>query len=162
MKLTSIPKKTLFLIIIVSLITFILSYTVSIWLSEYSNLNVPSVGRIKTIGLEAFWDENLENKTEAVDWELIYIGSAKNVTFYIRSISNENILLDLNSTNWNPINIRKYIHLYWNYSETPIKPREIIRVTITLSAPISVEFIEYLSTNNVTKFNFEIVISAIE
>jgi len=150
------------LILTVAAVTLLLSSGLSIWLSEVTKLEVPSIGRVKTIGVEAYWDENLENKTEAVDWDTIWLGSSKNVTFYLRSISNVKTVLQLNATNWNPTNVSKHMNLSWNYNGTPINPGEVIRVTIRISAPPSVRFIEYIITNDVKEFSFDIVISATE
>jgi hypothetical protein len=128
-------------------------------LSRINNLSVPSLGTIKTIGVEVCWDPNCENKTETIDWGTVWPGSSKNVTFYIRSVSNFEATLNLNTTNWNPANISDYISLSWSYNRTPLKPGEIIQVTLTLSASSSDSFIRYLIANDVKDFNFDIVIA---
>ena len=155
-------KNTLLLILTVAAATLIVSSSISIWLSKQTRLEVPSIGTIKTIGVEVYWDENLDNKTEAVNWDIIWLGSSKNVTLYLRSISSVKTVLQLNATNWNPTNISKYMNLSWNYNGTPINPDEVILVTVTLSAPQSVRFREYIITNDVKEFSFDIVIRAIE
>ena len=153
-------KKTVLLILIVAIASIAITTTISILLSKIANLHVPSLGTIYTIGVEAYWDPDCENKTETIDWGTIWLGSSKNVTFYIRSVSNFEATLNLNATNWNLANISDYINLSWSYNGTLVNPGEIIQVTLTLSAPFSDSFIRYLIANDVKNFNFDIVIAA--
>lgn len=153
-------KKTVLLILIVAIASIAVTTTISILLSKIANLHVPSLGTIKTIGVEAYWGPNLENKTEKIDWGTVWPGSSKNVTLYIRSVSNLEATLNLNATNWNPANISDYMNLSWSYNGTPLKPGEIIQVTLILSASSSDSFIHYLIANDVKEFNFDIIIAA--
>ena len=155
-------KKTVLLILTVATITLLISSAASIWLSKTTELEIPSIGTIKTIGIEAYWDESLENKTEVIEWDKIWVGSSKNVTFYIRSTSNVQTVLKLNTTNWNPTNISKYVNLYWDYNGTLINHGDVIRVTMIISAPQSINFIDYIISYNVKEFSFDIVIHASE
>jgi len=155
-------KKTVLIVLTVAAVTILFSSALSIWLSKVTDLYIPSIGNVKTIGVEAYWDENLENKTEAVNWDLIWLGSSKNVTLYLRSTSNVETVLKLNATNWNPENISKYMILSWNYNMTHVKPGEVIQVTITLSAPLSKPFIEYVLANDLKEFSFDILIHPTE
>ena len=159
MKFNKSSKNIILFILLIVSITLILNSIISILLSKTTNLNIPTIGAIKTIGVEAYWDENLENITNIINWNNLWLGSSKNVTLYMRSISNEKTVLKLNATNWNPRNISKYMNITWNYYQTPVTPDEVVIVTITLSAPGSESFIEYLITNNVQKFTFELIIS---
>lgn len=154
-------KKKVLLIITVATITFLLNSAVSIWLSEVTNLEIPSIGTIKTIGVEAYWDQTHTNKTEVINWHNIWLGSSKNVTLYVRSISNIKTVLQINATNWSPTNISNNMDLSWNYNEATIDPGEVIQVTITLSTIPSKSFVEYLISNNVKEFSFDIIIQAI-
>jgi len=153
-------KKTLLLVLIVAVASIAVTTAISILLSKIDKLYVPSLATIKTIGVEAYWDPNCENKTETIDWGTIWPGSSKNVTLYIRSVSNFEATLNLNATNWNPVNISDYISLSWSYYGKPLDPGEIIQVTLTLSASSSDSFLHYLIANSVKDFSFDIIISA--
>lgn len=155
-------KKTFLLILIVSIVTVIISSAISIWLSRFHNLTLPTIGIIKTIGVEAYWDPNCENKTETIDWDTIWPGSTKNVTFYIRSVSNVKTVLHLNTSNISPANISEYFSLSWNYDGTPLNPDEIIQVTLFLSASTDDSLTRYLITNKVKDFSIDIHIVAYE
>lgn len=155
-------KNTVLLTLAVAAVTLLLSAAISVWLSEVTTLNIPSIGTVKTIGVEAYWDENLENKTEEINWEIIWVGTSKNVTLYLRSVSNVETVLKLNTTKWNPTNISKYMNLSWDYNGTPINHSESIRVTMILSALPSDRFREYIISYNVKEFSFDIIIQALE
>lgn len=155
-------KKTVLLIAAVVAITILITTLPAIWLSRRTDLEVPSLGTIKTLGVEAYWDRNLENKTEAIHWGTVWVGSSQNISFFVRSISNYIAKLTLNTTTWNPANISDYMNLTWNYNGTPINPGEVIQVTLTLSASSSISFIRYLITNDVREFSFDIIICTSE
>jgi hypothetical protein len=155
-------KKTLLLIIIVATASVAVSSLISIMLSKVDNLTIPTLGNIKTIGVEAYWDPNLENKTEVLDWGILSVGLSRNVTFYVRSISNYKITLNLNVTDWMPANISDYMTLSWDYNGTHLNPGEIIPVTLTLSTSYSDSFIFYLIDNDVQSFSLDIHIIASE
>jgi len=156
------PKKTLLLIAATAATTILISTLIAIWLTKTTTINVPSLGTIITLGVEAYWDQNLTNKTQTINWGTIYLGSTQNATLYIRSISNIETTLNLNTTNWNPTNLSNYMNLTWNYNGTTIHPNQVIQVTLTLSAPPSISFIQYLITNDIKQFNFDIIISTKE
>ena len=153
-------KKILLLIMIVAIASVAVTTTVSILLSKTANFSIPSLGNIKTIGVEVYWDQNRENKTETIDWDEIWLGSSKNVTVYIRSISNYEVTINLNATDWNPANVSEYMTLSWDYNGTPLNPGEIIQVTLTLSISYSPSFVSYLIAEDVKNFNVDIHIIA--
>lgn len=165
--------KTVLLILVVVVITIIISAAVSILLQRTTDLYVPSLGTIKTLGVEAYWDRNLENKTEKIDWETIWPGTSKNVTIYIRSISNIETTLELRTANWTfrnsnsgivagPSDSSPYMNLTWNYNETIVRLGETVQVTLTLSVDHSSDFIEFLISNDVKGFTFDIIIRTSE
>jgi len=155
-------KKTLLLILIVSTATVLISSAISIWLSDFHNLTLSTVGTIKTIGVEAYWDPNCENKTETIDWNTVWPGSTKNVSLYIRSVSNVKTTLHLYASNITPANVSEYLNLSWDYDGTPLNTDEIIQVTLFLSASDDKSFSRYLIDNDVTDFNIDIHIVAYE
>jgi len=155
-------KKTLLLVLIVSTATVLISSAISIWLSDFHNLTLPTVGTIKTIGVEAYWDPNCENKTETIDWNTVWPGSTKNVSLYIRSVSNVKTTLHLYASNITPANVSEYLNLSWDYDGTPLNTDEIIQVTLFLSASDDKSFSRYLIDNDVTDFNIDIHIVAYE
>lgn len=166
-------NRTILLIIITAMITIAISAIASIWSNRTINLHVPSLGTIKTIGVEAYWDKNLENKTETINWGTLWLGSSKNFTLYLRSVSNIETTLELSTANWTfrdsnnrivaePSDSSPYMNLTWDYNETIVRPGETVQVTLTLSVDRSSDFIEFLVTNDVKEFSFDILIRTAE
>lgn len=153
-------KRTVLLIMIVAITSVAISTTVSILVNENSNLTVPSLGTVRTIGVEVYWDPNKENKTEVIDWSEIWLGSSKDVTIYIRSISNYEVTLELKVTDWNPDVVSDYMTLSWDYNGAPLSPNEMIEVTLSLSISNSPSFVQYLVDEKVENFNLDIHIIA--
>jgi hypothetical protein len=169
-------KKTVLLVLAVVAITILLSTIVSIWLSKVTNLKVPSLGTLKTLGVEAYWDANLTDKIdvdEKLDWGTLWLGSSNDVTIYLLSISNIETTLNQSKANLAfhnasevaihpPNNIATYMCLSWNYNGSRVKPSEVIQVTLTLSADYSSDFISYLVESDIKSFSFDILISTTE
>jgi len=160
-------RKTFLLIVITAVATLVTGSLISIWLSKVSDLKFPSVGTIRMEGVEGYWDENLTNKTETCDWGTIWPGVSKNLTLYLRSISNFETTLDLTTGNWTfldsndrivagPNSTTPYMNLTWNYNDTMVKPGGTLQVTLTLSVDRSSSFIEFLIANDVKKFSVDI------
>ena len=156
----SCSKKALLLIMIVAILSVTVTTAISILLSKTSNFTLPSLGTVKTIGVEVYWDQNLENRTETIDWDEVWVGTSKNVTVYIRSISNHQVILNLDATDWNPTSVSDYMNLSWDYNGVLLDPGETIQVTLTLSIPSSYSFVEYLVDKDVQNFNVDIHIIA--
>jgi hypothetical protein len=156
----SCSKKTLVLIAIVAISSVAVTTTISIMFSKISNFTLPTLGTVKTIGVEVYWDQNLENRTETIDWDEIWVGSSKNVTVYVRSISNHQIFLNLDARDWDPTAVSGYMDISWDYDGTLLNPGETIPVTLTLTIPSSHSFVSYLIENDVQNFNVDIHILA--
>jgi hypothetical protein len=164
-------RETVLLIISIAAITLSLSIMIPMLLERTSNLNFPSVGTIHTIGVRAYYDPNLQNETRQVKWGTIYPGSSTNITLYLKSVSNIKTIFRLQTANWTflnasnaivsgPSNTILYLNLTWNYNNTAINPDQTIPVTLTLSVVNSQTFTQFLVSNDVTNFSFDIIINA--
>ena len=167
--------KTLLLIIAVSLVTLILSAAISIWLSNSQNLHLPSLGIIKAIRVEAFGGNisTAQDGTRFIDWGTVYPGSTINRSFYIKSISNEPITLQLILSNLTFQNsegnnvtealpVENPFSLTWNYTGLPLNPQEQIFVVLTLEVSSDPTFINFIINNDVKQFYFDITIKPVE
>lgn len=155
-------KKTILLVIIVAVVSITVSSLIAMHLSSFSNFSVPSFGTIKTIGVEVYWDSNLSNKTERIDWGTSLPGSTKNVTLYIQSASNLEVTLNLSIDNWQPDDLADYLNIFWDYNGTSLAPDESTPVTLSMSTSSSTSMVRYLIENNVQNFNFDIHFVAVE
>jgi len=161
--------KTALLIAIVAVATIAVSASVSMWLSRYHNLRFPSIGTIYTIDVEAYWDQDLTNRTTQIEWGTIYPDTKTNITIYLHSISNIPTTLTIKTENWTyanlaganitePPNRQSYMNLTWNYNNQTLNPDETMQTTLTVTVTDDPTFLEYLIQNNITTFNFDITI----
>jgi hypothetical protein len=166
-------KKTILLIVGVAAITLSLSIIIPMLIDMTTHLNLPSVGMVYTIGVKAYYDPGLKNITTQIQWGKTYPGSSINKTLYIKSISNVQTQLHLQTANWTLLNSTNaivsgpspttpYLNLTWNYDNKTIIPGKVIHVTLTLSVADSQTFVQFLVDNKVTSFRFDIVIDAVE
>lgn len=161
--------KTLFLVAIVAVTSVAATTLVSIMLSHSDDeIYLPSLGTIKTIEVETYWDPDGENRRENLTWNELWIqklGSEAetaqvNTTVYVKSVSNFRVTLNMSLTDWNPTEISDYLTISWDYNGTILNPSEIIPVNMTLSAPSSDDFINYLVDNEISRFDVAVHIVA--
>lgn len=122
-------KKLVLLIVVVAVLTLLLSSLISVFIESYYDVHLPSIGNIKTIGVEVYMDGQLENKSDDITWGTVYPGSVINASRYVRSISNEEITLTMTVEGWQYHNSSgivpndtAYIYLYWDSEGTILKP----------------------------------------
>jgi len=164
-------KKTVLLIIVVAAITLILSTIISMLLTRIDNYSFPSLGTIRTTGVNA--------SIQFIDWGTIYPGTLTNRSFYIQSESNVETILMLETANYTlldpddnnvtdslpgDIDPSDALNVTWSSTGTrigpPISPGEEIYVTLTMWASNDISFINYLIDNRVQEFSFDIRIYA--
>ncbi len=162
-KLLHRSKKTMLLIMAVATITIVVNSAIAMWLSRYGSLHVPSIGTIQTIDVEAYGGNvTLKDGVAYIDWGSIYPGASKNESFYLRSTSNVNVKINLETANWDPLGIASYMNVSWNYSGRLLRPNEVVPITLILNVSSSENFITYLIANDVKQFSFDISIYASE
>lgn len=169
-------KKTILLIAITAVATLIVSSLISMWLLENSDIRIPSFGTLRFEDVEGYWDENLTNKTGSVascNWGLMWPGATKNITLYLRSMSNTETRFDHAETDWalynssNKVvpglsNITQYMWLSWDYANSTVRPGQTVRVTMTLHVSSDSALIDFLIGNDVKGFSFDIHIGTSE
>ncbi|MEM3704061.1 MAG: hypothetical protein QXX79_06575 [Candidatus Bathyarchaeia archaeon] len=146
---------------------------ISIWLSSFYNIRFPSLGTIRVIGVDAYGgDINIaQDGARNLNWGIVYPGSPVTRSFYVKSKSNIPVTLNLsisdvtfkNSKGENVTKIpplEKPLSLTWNYDGRQLSPNEEIYVTLTLKVSSDVGFLEYVITNDVQEFYFDIIIKA--
>lgn len=160
-------KKTVLLILIVAAITITFTTAISILLTRIDNLTFPSLGTIRTTGVNA--------SIQYIDWGTIYPGTLTNCSFYVQSQSNIETTLNLTAANWTfrdsegnnvtrslPIKPADAMNVTWNYTGALVSPGKKIYVTLTLKASNDISFINYLIDERVEEFSFDIHIYAKE
>lgn len=149
--------KTLLLIVIVIIVSVGSTTLIFTLISNSDNgIFLPSLGSIKTVDVEVYWDSNCENKTELISWDVLEPGNTINTTVYVKSISNVIVTLNINLTDWSPLELSDYINFSWDYYGQKLSPKEVIPVTIMLSASSSDDFVYYLVENEIKNFVVDI------
>jgi len=113
---------------------------------------ISSVGVVKTVGCDVFWDSGLTNRVTEIDWGMVEPGREHNRTVFIKNTSNVPANLTLGTDNWNPSVASDYIALFWNYDNHTLAVGEVVPVVFTLSIAANIM--------GVTNFTFDIVIIA--
>jgi len=165
-------RKTVLLIIVVAIVAVGLNALVATLLERYQSFHIPSVGNIYALGFDAYGGNiTTHDGIQYIDWGTNYVGSQTNGSIYLRSKSNIETKMNLKTANWTYLNTQgqnvaspttSSINLTWDYDNSTLKPNQEIYVTFTLSVPYDADFVEYLITNKVTQFNFDINISPSE
>ncbi|MCW4016272.1 MAG: hypothetical protein NWF06_07875 [Candidatus Bathyarchaeota archaeon] len=153
-------KKTILMILTVTILSILLTSAFSALLNNLSNLSISSLGTITTVGVEAYWDPECENKTEAINWGTICPGSSNSFILYIKSFSNVKTTLDLLISNFEPLELSEYMTLSWDYNEIQLDPGQVIQVTLFLSTSADSSLVYYLINSNVNSFSIVIHIVA--
>lgn len=112
--------------------------------------SLQSYGEIKTIGVVAYNDSSCMTSISELNWGMLTPGLSNTNTFYIKNEGNSDLMLSLDTTNWNPTNAHNYMTLSWNYEGQTIRPNQVIQISLTLSVSQNI--------NGIDSFNFEIAI----
>ena len=149
--------KTLILVVFVAVFSIV---GTSLVLTMDSNSNgdyfLSSDGKVQTLGVEAYSDQTCGIEIEKISWDVLEPGGTINTTLYIKSVSNAPIFLDVNLTDWEPMELSNYIMLSSDYKNQPLNPNDVIEVTIMLSASSSDEFVDYLVQNQIQNFSVNV------
>ena len=111
---------------------------------------ISTVGSLKTIGIGAYWDENLTDKVKWIDWGKIEPGAQNNVVIYFHNEGNSAVTLSQSTSNWSPSVASNYLTLSWDYNGQKIEEGEKLQVTLTLSVSANIA--------GVTDFDFDIIV----
>ena len=170
--LLKLSYKTVILLVLVAVVSVAASALIALSLSDSgSEIYIPSVATIKTIGVETYWDQNGASKAETLSWDEIKLEKVEwdqitmepvDTTVYVKSVSNFRVTMDIFLSDWSPTEISDYLTVSWDYAGAEMDPGEIIPVKITLSAPSTDTFIDYVLDNEINSFEVSIHFVATE
>ena len=120
----------------------------------FATYRIRSVGRIKGIGVDVYWDPDGTVPVIEIDWGLLDPGDLAGVTVFVKNTKNTNITLLLNSSSWDPPEAAQYLTLDWNYTGQVLAPEQIIPVQVTLYVSLDI--------HDVDVFSFDIWVWAFE
>ena len=151
------PLALAFTLVLVCLISAAL---ITIAVSTSMDAIIQNSGRITLVGLEAYGGDI--SSANSIALGEILLGSSKDVSFYLRSVSNVPTILEFSVTNWKPDGLKQFFLISWNYNGKVVAPNEELFVRITLNAVPSPEFVDYLISSQTASFSFDLSIYAVE
>jgi hypothetical protein len=111
---------------------------------------ISNVGSLKTIDIEAYWDANLTNRVNGINWGLLEPGDQKRFSIYLHNEGNSAVTLSESTSNWNPSAASNYLTLSWNYNGQTIEADKNLQVTLTLSVSANI--------TGISNFSFDIIV----
>ncbi|MCK4481612.1 hypothetical protein KAU55_00185 [Candidatus Bathyarchaeota archaeon] len=151
MRELTLLEKTLAVTLAVTLI--LVAATAVLMMASY---RIPSVGKIRAIGVEVYSDANCTVPLEFVDWGMLDPGDLAGFTCYIRNSRNVNFTLTIAAFNWTPPEAGDYLFLDWNYSGVVLEPLDVLPVQVTLMVSPDI------GDSGVTSFSMDMYILATE
>lgn len=118
----------------------------------FFSTRIGNQGKVKTIDVGVYWDNNCTNVVSTINWGALTPGSTKNMTIFIKNEGNDIITLFLSTEDWNPQNASRFITLEWDYNGKALNPYETIQVTLNLLVASN--------TTGIKSFSFDIIIGA--
>jgi len=117
-----------------------------------ANMRLSSVGAVKSLGVEVYWDKNCTKAVTVIDWGILEPNSTTYRTIYIRNSGNSGVNLWLKSENFVPSSASQFLTLRWDYNNETMLPNSVIQISLGL----------YIGENvdNTTSFSFDIIITA--
>jgi hypothetical protein len=114
------------------------------------NKPISNVGSLKTIDIGAYWDENLTNRVNQINWGLLEPGDQKSFSIYLHNEGNSAVTLIRSTSNWSPSAAATYLTLKWDYNGQTIEAGKNLKVTLTLSVNTDI--------TGITNFSFDITV----
>jgi len=111
---------------------------------------ISNVGSLKTVGIGAYWDENLTNRVNGINWGTLEPGDQKSFSINLHNEGNSAVTLSESTSNWNPSAAATYLTLSWDYNGQTIEADKNLQVTLTLSVSANI--------TGITNFGFDIIV----
>jgi len=145
---TKVALATLILLIY----TVSLSVASSVVKSAQNKRKILNTVSIITLGVGIYEDADCTRAISGIDWGTLEPGSNKSVVIYIRNEGSSSASLMMHTSNWNPSDALNYVVLSWDREGCPIKVREAVEATFTLSVSANI--------TGITTFSFDINLMA--
>ena len=137
------------------IIAVIVGSLVGVGLST-SNLNrtfsISSAGMVTSVGIEVYADEQCTITVATINWGSLEPGEYVTRIVYVKSLSNVDTVLHLQTGDWNPPESSQHIDFAWDKEGYVLGPGEVAKATLMLQVSNQIE--------NITNFGFNIVIIA--
>jgi len=113
---------------------------------------IGNLGNVKTINIEAYWDEAGTQEVSTIDWGILEPNMTKATLFYLRNTGNSHVILSMQTANWNPVEASSFIVVSWGEEGTTLDIGEQRLVIVTLVVSISI--------HDISGFTFDMILEA--
>jgi len=121
-------------------------------ISYFHGSPVRSISAIEASSLGIYWDPELLEPADVIDWGILRPGEAKNITLYLVNETPSPIHISLNSSEWHPASAYRHMSVAWNHEGSLMGPSAVLKSDLSLTASPDIV--------NVETFSFNIVITA--
>jgi len=130
--------------------TLALSSLGSVLSSIVANKTYGSTGTVAGVGVEVYWDYNCTNPVNSFDWGFIEPGANKSLSCYIKNTGNQEVVLSMSASNWDPQGATQFLTLSWDLESVNLDIGECLRATFTLTVSAS--------SQGISSFGFDVTI----
>jgi len=111
---------------------------------------IPAHASIKALKLGIYFNEQLAQPVEELDWGILEPGENASKLLYIQNQANVKTTFFMSTDRWNPLNASDYISLAWNYTGEVCQVDEVKPVIFTLLVDENI--------TGITTFSFELTV----
>ena len=115
-------------------------------------VNVSAVEIAGPFGI--YWDKNCTQQVTSINWTTLTPGSSKNITVYVKNLSNATCYLSVATTNWNPPNAPTYLKYSWTTTNSKIYAGKSIEIKQTLKVTPDI--------TGISNFSFDITFQQLD
>jgi len=131
---TKSPDKVI-VALTLSLLVFVLAFSMvnQVYSKKPVTINKDLNENVVNIDFEVTWDKRGTQPVSSFDWGSLEPGTSKTITVYIKNNQKTQITLNYALTNWDNIENSNFLTLEWDYDGHPLRFKETIQVTFTLT-----------------------------
>ena len=119
-----------------------------------SSQTIPNSGVITSANIGLYSDSSGTQSISSISWGTVTPGNIITRTLYVKNTGNIPLTLSMTKTNWIPTSANGPITLLWDRDSTLLNVNQVVAATLTLSVSSS--------TNGITTFSFNIIITGTE
>jgi hypothetical protein len=117
-----------------------------------AEVRIPGTGNIVAVNVGVYSNAACTSPLVTINWGSIGPGENKQVTCYMKSLSNVQTTITLSAINFNSTQASQYLSLSWNRQGYNAAPGEVVQATLTLQVNSAVQ--------GLAGFSFDCVITA--
>lgn len=119
-------------------------------MSLSASRTISSLGTMKAVDVEVYWDSGCTDTVSAINWAIIEPGYSGTKTIHVKNTGNAPLTLNMICSDWTPAEAETHITLSWNKEDIVIPPGVVLDTVLTLSVSAAI--------SGITDFSFNIIV----